>query len=115
MAPDTPAMNEPPRGTTPLDRPVRFFRLLWQDLAGSLGPVVILSAIVILVTLHYVSPAPPTRLTMTSGPAGSSFSATAERYRKILARNGITLRILASAGSLENLNRLADPHSGVDI
>jgi TRAP-type uncharacterized transport system substrate-binding protein len=36
-------------------------------------------------------------------------------YLPILARHGVTLQVLPSEGSQENLQRLADPHSGVDI
>ncbi len=39
----------------------------------------------------------------------------AEKYRTILARSGVKLRILPSQGSLENLKRLADPSFKVDI
>ena len=35
--------------------------------------------------------------------------------RKILARNGVKLKILPSQGSLENLKRLLDPSFRVDI
>ena len=52
---------------------------------------------------------------MTSGPEGSLFHTTAIKYAKILARNGVTLKILSSQGSLENLKRLSDPTYRVDI
>jgi TRAP-type uncharacterized transport system substrate-binding protein len=87
----------------------------WLDLAQTLGPVLILSIVAILVALHYVRPAPPSSLTLSSGPKGSTFETDAEQYKKILARNGIELRIVPSEGSLDNLNRLSDPNSGVDV
>jgi TRAP-type uncharacterized transport system substrate-binding protein len=60
-------------------------------------------------------PAPPKVIYLSSGRAGSIFQATAERYRKILDRNGIRLEIVPSEGSLDNLKRLADPKSKVDV
>jgi TRAP-type uncharacterized transport system substrate-binding protein len=54
-------------------------------------------------------------LFITTGPAGSSFQRTAERYRDILSSNGVTLRILPSHGSIENLERLSDRAFRVDI
>jgi TRAP-type uncharacterized transport system substrate-binding protein len=63
----------------------------------------------------FVHSAPPRTLTITSGPAGSPFEHNAEKYRDILARNGVALKILPSQGSLENLQRLEDPASPVDI
>ena len=87
----------------------------WKDLLQTLVPVLIVSAAVILIALHFVRPAPPSTLTMSAGPAGSTFHTVAEQYQKILARNGIELKILTSEGSLDNLNRLTDADSGVDV
>jgi TRAP-type uncharacterized transport system substrate-binding protein len=52
---------------------------------------------------------------MASGPAGSKFSTVAAQYQTILARNGIKLRLIATEGSSDNLKRMTDAHSGVDI
>jgi TRAP-type uncharacterized transport system substrate-binding protein len=43
------------------------------------------------------------------------FRMIAEKYRSILARNRVTLKILPSNGSLENLQRLSDRSSAVDL
>jgi len=59
--------------------------------------------------------APPRSITITSGPAGSSFQRHAEAYQKALAAHGITLKIVPSNGSLENLQRLQAGGSGVDL
>jgi TRAP-type uncharacterized transport system substrate-binding protein len=63
----------------------------------------------------FIYSAPPRTITLTSGPAGSSFERNAEKYRAILARNGVALKILPSQGSQENLQRLEDPATQVDI
>jgi TRAP-type uncharacterized transport system substrate-binding protein len=59
--------------------------------------------------------APPDTITITSGPDGSMFRKTAERYAEILKRNGVTLKILSSEGSFENIKRLTGASSKVDI
>ncbi|NDF01069.1 MAG: C4-dicarboxylate ABC transporter substrate-binding protein, partial [Verrucomicrobia bacterium] len=46
---------------------------------------------------------------------GSLFQTNALQYAKILARNGVKLKILPSHGSLENIERLARPGNRVDI
>jgi hypothetical protein len=63
----------------------------------------------------FIHSAPPRIITITSGLPGSSFAVTAAKYRDILKTKGVTLRILPSAGSEENLRRLQNPSSGVDI
>jgi NMT1-like family len=59
--------------------------------------------------------APPRTITITSGTVGSSFQTNAVKYRDLLARKGVTLKILPSEGSLQNLQRLNDPSLHVDV
>ena len=93
----------------------RFTGISWRDLAVSLGPIVVITLIAIWVLLRFIHPAPPDTIIMSSGPDGSSFRLSADRYAKILARSGVKLQILPSQGSLENLQRLKDPKFKVDI
>ncbi len=87
---------------------------VWAFVQTVLPPVLVCIALV-WVALHFVRSAPPRTLTISSGPVGSSFETIAQRYAKILARNGIRLKVETSAGSLENLERMSDPKSRVDI
>ena len=93
----------------------RFSGVSFRDLAVSAGPLVLITAIVIVAAYWYVRPAPPKTITIISGPPGSVFQRTAEKYRKILARNRMNLLILPSEGSLENLKKLNDPAVRVDV
>ncbi len=79
----------------------------WRDAFVTLTPIVAISAAAIFATLHFIRPAPPDSLTIAGGPAGSNFFAVAEQYRAILARNGVTLNVLTSLGSADNLDRIA--------
>jgi TRAP-type uncharacterized transport system substrate-binding protein len=81
----------------------------------SLLAVCFISLVLCFAVFWFVHSAPPRVLTITSGLPGSPFERNAEKYRDILARNGVTLKILPSQGSLENLQRLKDPASKVDI
>jgi TRAP-type uncharacterized transport system substrate-binding protein len=101
--------------TITVRRPWKLRTVPWLEYAKTLGPILILSVVVILVGLHFVSPAPPRTLTIAGGPKGSTFAVNAARYQKIMARSGITLKVVESEGSVDNLNRLTNPHSGVDI
>jgi TRAP-type uncharacterized transport system substrate-binding protein len=58
---------------------------------------------------------PPRTLVMATGPEGSAAQERGERYRAILARAGLDLRLLPTAGGVENLARLRDPRSGVSV
>ncbi len=87
----------------------------WLDLAQTLGPALVVCVLAVLAALHFVRPAPPNSITIASGPPGSRFNTVAKEYRRILAHNGITLKILETEGSLDNLDRLSSARSGVDI
>ncbi|HEY6452385.1 MAG TPA: TAXI family TRAP transporter solute-binding subunit [Steroidobacteraceae bacterium] len=113
--PDAASPDSPTGRRRRVRLPPKIAAVSWSDLAQTLGPVLLISAAAILLTLHFVRPAPPKSLTMSGGPAGSTFRTVAGQYQKILARSGIKLKIVPSEGSLDNLNRLTDPKSGVDI
>jgi TRAP-type uncharacterized transport system substrate-binding protein len=77
--------------------------------------IIFICLVVITATFWFIHSAPPDTIIMTSGDDNTRFFKTAERYKKILARNGVKLEILKSEGSLENLERLEDPHFRVDV
>ena len=110
MTPD--AQQSKPRSFRLLQR---IPRISWRDLAASLGPVLLATAAALAVAIHFVQPAPPHTITISAGPDGSVFRSAAEKYRKILARNGVELVILSSEGSQDNLKRLTDENSHVDV
>ncbi len=93
----------------------RFVGVSMRDLLVTGGPLVILIVMAICAAYWYMRPAPPDSITISSGPPGSIFGLTAEKYKKILARNGVKLNILSSEGSLDNLKRLTDPATHVDV
>lgn len=93
----------------------RFVAISWRDLAVSFGPILLIAAAAIWVAVRLIQPAPPDTLTITAGPQGSSFWNAAQKYKAILARNRITLNVVSSEGSAENLKRLTDPNSKVDV
>jgi TRAP-type uncharacterized transport system substrate-binding protein len=86
-----------------------------------LGPVLGFAALLLILliflyaVLWFVDSAPPDTITLIGGPEGSMFARNAEKYKKILARNGVKLKVLPSQGSLENLAHLDDTAFHVDV
>lgn len=86
-----------------------------------LGPVLgvvalLLCAFALLfAVLWFVDSAPPNTIVMLGGPQGSIFQRNAEKYRKILEREGIKVKILPTQGALENLVHLSDREFHVDV
>jgi hypothetical protein len=89
--------------------------IVGNGLPISIGLLLALSLVAATLAFVFLNSSPPSTLTMSSGPAGSSFATNAERYRKILAREGVSLKVLPSQGSRENLARLSNPKAGVDV
>jgi len=86
-----------------------------RGLVRAFGLVLLAALAVSLFAFGFFDSAAPSSLTITSGPEGSNFRRTAEQYQKILARSGVTLHILASEGSRDNLAKLANPKLKVDV
>jgi len=86
-----------------------------------IGPAVAFTVLTIVGTILiagmviFIRSAPPSVLTIASGPEGTSFHKTALKYAKILERNGVKVKILTSTGSVDNLNKLMDPKSRVHL
>ncbi|MGH8780471.1 TAXI family TRAP transporter solute-binding subunit [Paraburkholderia sp.] len=93
----------------------RFVAISWRDLAVSFGPIVLICATAVWFAVRLIQPAPPDTLTISAGPKDSTFWTAAQKYKEILARNRVTLVVLTSEGSLDNLKRLKDPTAHVDV
>lgn len=109
---DKPANDQPDRASQLFSAFTETFGL---SVVGAAVAILFASLMIIAAIWWFIDSAPPRTLTITSGPPGSTFQRTAERYRDLLASNGVTLKILPSQGSMENLQRLADPAFKVDI
>jgi TRAP-type uncharacterized transport system substrate-binding protein len=63
----------------------------------------------------YLDSTAPTTITIASGPKGSSFENNAEKYKNILEKEGVKVKIVPSEGSLDNLQKLSNPKVAVDV
>lgn len=90
-------------------------RAALKDAATVVLPVLLVIVAAFWLASRYIRPAPPDSLIMSTGAPGGAYHLYAQRYRDILARDGVTLELRASAGSIENLQRLKDPGTGVEV
>jgi TRAP-type uncharacterized transport system substrate-binding protein len=85
---------------------------LWLWLLVVTVAAVVLAAVAIFV---WFEPRPPRVAVMTTGPPGSDFGLYGLQYQRIFRSAGVELKLVPSAGALENLQRLNDPRSNVSI
>jgi TRAP-type uncharacterized transport system substrate-binding protein len=78
-------------------------------------PVLLIIVLIGWASYRFIQPVPPRTLTLTTGMKGGSFVIFGERYRQVLARDGIDLKLLPSTGSMDNLRRLTDGSRSVDV
>jgi TRAP transporter TAXI family solute receptor len=78
------------------------------------SPAAIL-AILFAAGAYIVATLPPRTIVMATGPEGGANYELGGRYRQILAKSGIDLKLLPTSGSVENLRLLRDPKSGVSV
>lgn len=77
-----------------------------RDLFATAWWIFLIVGIGFVVAYQFVEPAPPRHVVMTSGGESGAYYHFAKRYAAILARDGITLEVLKSEGSVQNLERL---------
>lgn len=79
-----------------------------RDLFVTAWWIFLIVGIGFVVAYQFVEPAPPSKMVITTGGESGAYYQFAKRYAAILARDGIELEVMKSAGSLENLQRLQD-------
>ena len=84
-----------------------------RDLFATAWWIFLIVGIGFVVAFQFVEPAPPKRIVITTGGEAGAYYQFAQRCAAILAKNGITLEVKSSAGSLENLARLQSDEAQV--
>ncbi len=100
-----------------------YFKKTWAKLTELYGNSVVyflawtlgLVAVISVVMLTFINTAAPSSLTMASGEEGSVYQKYAQKYQKILAKQGVTITIVPSNGSIDNLNKLTNNKVKVDV
>ena len=88
----------------------QFLRTNWRGVTIGVGALVIFCGVILL-----LSTMPPRAIAMATGPEGSGYEEIGRQYQSALERAGVQVRLVATAGSLENLALLRDPRSGVNV
>src|SRR4249919_1293474 len=81
----------------------------------ALVATLILTGAAVWLAVVLIGPPPPRSIAMATDPEGSVSADLGARYREILATNGIEVRLVPSAGAVENVARLRDAKSGISV
>ncbi len=86
-----------------MPRTLRYTLASLRELIVSGGPFILLAVGLLALAYWWLDPNPPRRVTLATGPAQSAYAEIGARYRKALARSGIEVVLLPTAGSSDNL------------
>ena len=75
----------------------------WKPVLRWCGPSLLLAAIGFVIAYQFVEPAPPKTVTLAAGAGDGSYYTYALAYRHALSRDGITVNVRETAGTVENL------------
>jgi TRAP transporter TAXI family solute receptor len=95
-------------------RPVLKRRSGW-DLLVTLGPALLLLVAGFALAFQFVEPAPPRHIVMATGSVDGAYYRIALQYQQVLARDGVELELVETAGSAENLALLQQPDGRVEL
>ncbi len=93
----------------------KFKDLSRRDLWMTIVPAVLVALAVFVFAFRFIEPAPPNSIVMSTGAVDGGYHMFALRYQEILARDGVKLELRPSAGSQENVSRLLDDSSDVEV
>ena len=86
-----------------------------RDLLATVWPIILITALGFAVAYRFVEPAPPRHMTITTGGESGAYYIYAKRYAELLAANGITLEVLTSEGSAQNLERVSQGEADIGL
>ena len=91
-----------------------FYRISVREILLIALPIIATAGGAIAFALTYMQPTPPRSIAISTGGQTGAYYAFAKRYQQILAKSGVLVDVRTSAGSLDNVQRLKDPKSGID-
>jgi len=92
-----------------------FTGLFTREMLEAVLPSLLLVLLALYLAYIFIDPAPPRKIVISTGSAELNYNAYASIYREYLKLEGITLELRPSNGDLDNLKRLQDPDSDVDV
>ncbi len=91
-----------------MTKSIRCTLLSLRDLVVSAGPFVALAVVLLALAYWWLDPNPPKRVTLATGPEQSAYEAFGKHYAQLLAKDGITVTLIPSEGSADNLRLLRE-------
>jgi TRAP transporter TAXI family solute receptor len=79
---------------------------IWLSRLVVFGPAILLTVAAFVIAYQFVKPAPPREIVMATGSEDGVYYYYGRAYRDLMAKEGITVALLKTAGSAENIDLL---------
>ncbi len=79
------------------------------------GSAILIAVIGFIVAYRFVGAPPPRTFRLAAGAKGGAYYDFARQYAAFMAKRGIQVEVVETAGSVENLRLVQDPSSRVDV
>lgn len=86
-----------------MSKNIRFTLLSLRDLLASVGPFLMLTVALLVLTYWWLNPNPPKQVKLATGPDQSAYAEFGKHYAEALKRYGIEVKLVPTQGSSENL------------
>ncbi len=93
----------------------RLYATFGRSMVIAFLAIIVTTSVLVSSLMFFFGSAPPTSISMASGPKESSYYRTAQRYKDLLAKQGVKVNIIETDGSIDNLQRLLAPNSKIDV
>jgi TRAP-type uncharacterized transport system substrate-binding protein len=122
--PSVASSSTPPRPSGAPRKPLSFFHkiyhgefLLLRRAEQTRLALMLLALLALLLwfLFRFIEPPPPKVIRISTGSATGAYTLFAKQYATALKKHGVTLEIINSAGSVENLQRLDDSKQKIDL
>src|SRR6516164_7478680 len=82
-----------------------YFRI-WMERIGVVAPAILLTVLAFAIAYRFVQPAPPRHIVMATGAPDGVYYYYGRLYRDLMAREGIEVILVETAGSIANIDLL---------
>ncbi|MBL0942791.1 MAG: ABC transporter substrate-binding protein [Hydrogenophaga sp.] len=89
-----------------MPKTLRYTLISLKEMLLSGSPIVLITIALLAFTWWWLNPNPPKRVVLATGPEQSAYDTFGKRYAEALKRNGITVELVRTQGSAQNLEML---------
>lgn len=89
-----------------MPKTLRYTLISLKEMLLSGSPIVLITIALLGFTWWWLNPNPPKKVVLATGPEQSAYDAFGQRYAQALKRYGITVELVQTEGSSDNLERL---------